>query len=83
MACSQMCNIMNNSMVEVTENEYETVKAHFTRFPERYSRHTTGRDEIWFDKSNSQVVGAVANYHSKFFAVDDLYTALVSLNTGE
>lgn len=78
-----MHNIMDNGMVEVTENEYDRIKAHLVRYPERYSKHATGRDEIWFDKSNSQVVGAVTNYHSKFFAVDDLYTALVSFNTGK
>lgn len=83
MACSQMHNIMDNGLVEVTENEYGTVKAHFTRFPERYSKHTTGRDEIWFDKSNSQVVGAITNYRSRFFVIDDLYTAFVSFNTEE
>ena len=74
---------MDNGLVEVTENEYNSVKAHFTRYPERYSNHATGRDEIWFDKSNTQVVGAVTNYHSKFFIIDDLYTAFVSFNTGE
>lgn len=78
-----MHTIMNDGLVEVTENEYNTVKSHFTRYPERYSKHATGRDEIWFDKSNNRVVGAITNYHSKFFVVDDLYTALVSFNTGE
>lgn len=78
-----MHTIMNDGLVEVTENEYNTVKSHFTRYPERYSKHATGRDEIWFDKSNTQVVGAVTNYHSKFFVIDDLYTAFVSFNTGE
>lgn len=78
-----MHTVMNDGLVEVTENEYNSVKAHFTRYPERYSKHATGRDEIWFDKSNTQVVGAVTNYHSKFFVIDDLYTAFVSFNTGE
>lgn len=78
-----MHTVMNDGLMEVTENEYNSVKAHFIRYPNRYSKHATGRDEIWFDKSNAQVVGAVTNYHSKFFVIDDLYTAFVSFNTGE
>lgn len=78
-----MHTMMDNGLMEVTNSEYESVKSHFTHFPERYSKHATGRDEIWFDRTNSQVVGAVTNYHSKFFVIDDLYTALVSLNTGK
>lgn len=78
-----MHTMMNNGLMEITNQEYESVRSHFTRYPERYSKHVTGRDEIWFDRTNNQVVGAVTNYHSKFFVIDDLYTSLVSLNTGE
>lgn len=78
-----MHTMMDNGLMEITNQEYESVRAHFTRYPECYSKHATGRDEIWFDRTNNQVVGAVTNYHSKFFVIDDLYTSLVSLNTGE
>lgn len=78
-----MHTMMDNGLMEITNQEYESVRAYFTRHPERYSKHATGRDEIWFDRTNNQVVGAVTNYHSKFFVIDDLYTSLVSLNTGE
>lgn len=78
-----MHTMMNNGLMEITNQEYESVRLHFTHYPERYSKHATGRDEIWFDRTNNQVVGAVTNYHSKFFVIDDLYTSLVSLNTGE
>ena len=78
-----MHTMMDNGLMEITNQEYESVRAHFPRYPERYSKHATGRDEIWFDRTNNQVVGAVTNYHSKFFVIDDLYTSLVSLNTGE
>lgn len=78
-----MHTIMDNGLVEVTESEYDSVKVHFIRYLERYSKHVTGRDEIWFDKYNNQVIGAATNYHSRFFVIDDLYTALVSFNTGK
>lgn len=78
-----MHTMMDNGLMEITNEEYESVRSHFTRYQERYSKHVTGRDEIWFDRTNNQVVGAVTNYHSKFFVIDDLYTALISFNNGK
>lgn len=78
-----MHTMMDNGLMEITNQEYESVRSHFIRYTERYSKHVTGRDEIWFDRINNQVVGAVTNYHSKFFVIDDLYTALVSFNNGK
>ncbi len=72
-----MHTIRNDSLVQVTEQEYNMAVNHFKRFPEYYRRHMIGRDDVWCWNATKGAVGATTNYRSKFFVADDIYSFVI------